>query len=184
MRKYLAAKSWKTPAKVRERRRRQPMVRRAATPRATRSSSSSRLSHPRPSTRPRPSATTSSMLDTWSTTALSRTRSTAICSASGPTGVADADPAGRVGKSAVPDGHDWLEYMLAAGPGSGIPANMTQRVRRARPSLHRRSLRARRLQGARSRQSARPDATIKRPRSASTANTSSTCTIPTASAWN
>lgn len=26
----------------------------------------------------------------------------------------------------VPDGHDWLEYMLAAGPGSGIPADMTQ----------------------------------------------------------
>lgn len=28
----------------------------------------------------------------------------------------------------VPDGHDWLEYMLTSGPpGSGIPANMTQR---------------------------------------------------------
>jgi catechol 2,3-dioxygenase-like lactoylglutathione lyase family enzyme len=26
----------------------------------------------------------------------------------------------------VPDGHDWLEYMLAAGPGPGIPAGMTQ----------------------------------------------------------
>ena len=26
-----------------------------------------------------------------------------------------------------PDGHDWLEYMLAAGPGGGIPASMTQR---------------------------------------------------------
>lgn len=26
----------------------------------------------------------------------------------------------------VPDGHDWLEYMLAAGPGVGIPATMTQ----------------------------------------------------------
>jgi catechol 2,3-dioxygenase-like lactoylglutathione lyase family enzyme len=26
----------------------------------------------------------------------------------------------------VPDGHDWLEYMLEGGPGSGIPANMTQ----------------------------------------------------------
>lgn len=26
----------------------------------------------------------------------------------------------------VPDGHDWLEYMLGAGPGTGIPANMTQ----------------------------------------------------------
>ena len=26
----------------------------------------------------------------------------------------------------VPDGHDWLEYMLAAGPGKGIPATMTQ----------------------------------------------------------
>jgi catechol 2,3-dioxygenase-like lactoylglutathione lyase family enzyme len=26
----------------------------------------------------------------------------------------------------VPDGHDWLEYMLAAGPGTGIPATMTQ----------------------------------------------------------
>ena len=25
----------------------------------------------------------------------------------------------------VPDGHDWLEYMLAAGPGPGIPATMT-----------------------------------------------------------
>ncbi len=26
----------------------------------------------------------------------------------------------------VPDGHDWLEYMLAAGPGTGIPPGMTQ----------------------------------------------------------
>ncbi len=26
----------------------------------------------------------------------------------------------------VPDGHDWLEYMLGAGPGTGIPADMTQ----------------------------------------------------------
>ena len=26
----------------------------------------------------------------------------------------------------VPDGHDWMEYMLAAGPGKGIPADMTQ----------------------------------------------------------
>jgi catechol 2,3-dioxygenase-like lactoylglutathione lyase family enzyme len=26
----------------------------------------------------------------------------------------------------VPDGHDWLEYMLAAGPGKGIPADMSQ----------------------------------------------------------
>jgi catechol 2,3-dioxygenase-like lactoylglutathione lyase family enzyme len=28
----------------------------------------------------------------------------------------------------VPNGHDWLEYMLAAGPGVGIPATMTQRT--------------------------------------------------------
>jgi catechol 2,3-dioxygenase-like lactoylglutathione lyase family enzyme len=26
----------------------------------------------------------------------------------------------------VPDAHDWLEYMLAAGPGKGIPTDMTQ----------------------------------------------------------
>ncbi len=26
----------------------------------------------------------------------------------------------------VPDGHDWLEYMLSGGPGAGIPADMTQ----------------------------------------------------------
>lgn len=26
----------------------------------------------------------------------------------------------------APDGHDWLEYMLGAGPGKGIPAAMTQ----------------------------------------------------------
>ncbi len=26
----------------------------------------------------------------------------------------------------APDGHDWLEYMLGAGPGPGIPADMTQ----------------------------------------------------------
>ena len=26
----------------------------------------------------------------------------------------------------VPDGHDWLEYMLSAGTGTGIPADMTQ----------------------------------------------------------
>jgi catechol 2,3-dioxygenase-like lactoylglutathione lyase family enzyme len=28
----------------------------------------------------------------------------------------------------VPDGHDWLEYMLSGGPGTGIPANMSQRT--------------------------------------------------------
>ena len=29
----------------------------------------------------------------------------------------------------VPDGHDWVEYMLTSGPsGSGIPANMTQQT--------------------------------------------------------
>jgi catechol 2,3-dioxygenase-like lactoylglutathione lyase family enzyme len=26
----------------------------------------------------------------------------------------------------VPDGHDWVEYMLEGGPGTGIPATMTQ----------------------------------------------------------
>jgi catechol 2,3-dioxygenase-like lactoylglutathione lyase family enzyme len=26
----------------------------------------------------------------------------------------------------VPDGHDWIEYMLSAGPGTGIPAGMSQ----------------------------------------------------------
>jgi len=42
---------------------------------------------------------------------------------------------GRGGKVAVewvsqqvPDGHDWIEYMLAAGPGKGIPADMTQQT--------------------------------------------------------
>jgi catechol 2,3-dioxygenase-like lactoylglutathione lyase family enzyme len=28
----------------------------------------------------------------------------------------------------LPDAHDWLEYMLSAGPGTGIPATMTQRA--------------------------------------------------------
>lgn len=28
----------------------------------------------------------------------------------------------------VPDGHDWLEYMVSGGPGTGIPANMSQRT--------------------------------------------------------
>jgi catechol 2,3-dioxygenase-like lactoylglutathione lyase family enzyme len=28
----------------------------------------------------------------------------------------------------VPDGHDWLEYMLSGGPGTGIPATMSQRT--------------------------------------------------------
>ncbi len=28
----------------------------------------------------------------------------------------------------VPDGHDWLEYMVAGDNGTGIPANMTQRT--------------------------------------------------------
>ncbi|WP_109487115.1 VOC family protein [Occallatibacter savannae] len=28
----------------------------------------------------------------------------------------------------VPDGHDWLEYMVSGGPGTGIPANMTQQT--------------------------------------------------------
>jgi catechol 2,3-dioxygenase-like lactoylglutathione lyase family enzyme len=26
----------------------------------------------------------------------------------------------------VPDGHDWIEYMMSGGPGTGIPANMSQ----------------------------------------------------------
>ncbi len=26
----------------------------------------------------------------------------------------------------VPDGHDWIEYMTSGGPGTGIPANMSQ----------------------------------------------------------
>jgi catechol 2,3-dioxygenase-like lactoylglutathione lyase family enzyme len=26
----------------------------------------------------------------------------------------------------VPDGHDWLEYMVSGGPGTGIPATMSQ----------------------------------------------------------
>jgi catechol 2,3-dioxygenase-like lactoylglutathione lyase family enzyme len=28
----------------------------------------------------------------------------------------------------VPDGHDWLEYMVSGGSGSGIPANMSQQT--------------------------------------------------------
>lgn len=28
----------------------------------------------------------------------------------------------------VPDGHDWLEYMLSGGPGEGIPPTMSQRT--------------------------------------------------------
>jgi catechol 2,3-dioxygenase-like lactoylglutathione lyase family enzyme len=28
----------------------------------------------------------------------------------------------------VPDGHDWVEYMLSGGPGTGIPATMSQRT--------------------------------------------------------
>lgn len=28
----------------------------------------------------------------------------------------------------VPDGHDWLEYMVSGGPGTGIPANMSQQT--------------------------------------------------------
>ncbi len=29
----------------------------------------------------------------------------------------------------VPDGHDWVEYMMTSGPsGTGIPANMTQQT--------------------------------------------------------
>lgn len=28
----------------------------------------------------------------------------------------------------VPDGHDWIEYMVSGGPGSGIPASMSQRT--------------------------------------------------------
>ena len=26
----------------------------------------------------------------------------------------------------VPDGHDWIEYMMSGGPGTGIPADMSQ----------------------------------------------------------
>lgn len=28
----------------------------------------------------------------------------------------------------VPDGHDWVEYMMSGGPGTGIPANMSQQT--------------------------------------------------------
>ena len=28
----------------------------------------------------------------------------------------------------VPDGHDWVEYMMSGGPGTGIPAGMSQRT--------------------------------------------------------
>lgn len=28
----------------------------------------------------------------------------------------------------VPDGHDWIEYMVSGGPGSGIPAGMSERT--------------------------------------------------------
>jgi catechol 2,3-dioxygenase-like lactoylglutathione lyase family enzyme len=40
---------------------------------------------------------------------------------------------GRNGKTEwvsqqVPDGHDWLEYMVSGGPGKGIPADMTQQT--------------------------------------------------------
>lgn len=28
----------------------------------------------------------------------------------------------------VPDGHDWVEYMLSGGPGTGIPASMSQQT--------------------------------------------------------
>jgi catechol 2,3-dioxygenase-like lactoylglutathione lyase family enzyme len=28
----------------------------------------------------------------------------------------------------VPDGHDWVEYMMSGGPGTGIPASMSQRT--------------------------------------------------------
>lgn len=28
----------------------------------------------------------------------------------------------------VPDGHDWIEYMVAGGPGTGIPASMSQKT--------------------------------------------------------
>jgi len=28
----------------------------------------------------------------------------------------------------VPDGHDWLEYMVSGGPGTGIPASMSQQT--------------------------------------------------------
>jgi catechol 2,3-dioxygenase-like lactoylglutathione lyase family enzyme len=28
----------------------------------------------------------------------------------------------------VPDGHDWLEYMMSGGPGKGIPASMSQQT--------------------------------------------------------
>jgi catechol 2,3-dioxygenase-like lactoylglutathione lyase family enzyme len=28
----------------------------------------------------------------------------------------------------VPDGHDWVEYMMSGGPGTGIPATMSQRT--------------------------------------------------------
>jgi len=28
----------------------------------------------------------------------------------------------------VPDGHDWLEYMVAGGPGTGIPSSMSQQT--------------------------------------------------------
>ena len=57
-----------------------------------------------------------------------KTSSIATCLASSLTGMAawKDDKVDWVSQQ-VPDGHDWLEYMLTSGPsGSGIPANISQ----------------------------------------------------------
>ena len=106
----------------------------------------------------------------------------AICSASDLTGGAAAADKIEWVSQQCPDGHDWMEYMMTRGT-SGIPADHdAARTGRDGPPLNWRGFGPGVLQGARGRQSARRDGMIRHQRSGSTANISSTCTIPTASA--
>ena len=82
----------------------------------------------------------------------------------------------------VPDGHDWLEYMLTSGPsGTGIPATMSQQQLGVLDHL---SIGENSVDdGLQDAQDARTGwtacATTGTPRSARTARASSTCMIPT-----
>ena len=80
----------------------------------------------------------------------------------------------------VPDGHDWVEYMLTSGPsGTGIPANMTQQtlgvldhLRLAKSQWKMRSKSCRRVTDWKA-------GTTRHRRSARTARGNSICTIRT-----
>ena len=86
----------------------------------------------------------------------------------------------------VPDGHDWLEYMLTSGPsGTGIPANISQQhLGRVGSFLDRRGIGVRCLQDAGRRATGWAAGTTTHRRSARTARGSSISMIRTGFGWS